>query len=74
MSNNNSQSETTPNLKYYAKSLNLNRIISTSTESKVINDKENDKNIEDKLCKNLSDGEFLRDPSDCASFWTCFLG
>jgi hypothetical protein len=74
MSNNNSQSETTPNLKYYAKSLNLNRIISTSTESKVINDKDNDKNIEDKLCKSLNDGEFVRDPSDCASFWTCFLG
>jgi hypothetical protein len=25
-------------------------------------------------CENLDDGEFVRDPNDCASFYTCFMG
>ena len=25
-------------------------------------------------CENLSDGEFVRDPTDCAAFYTCFMG
>jgi hypothetical protein len=25
-------------------------------------------------CENLEDGEFVRDPNDCASFYTCFMG
>ncbi len=26
------------------------------------------------ICENLSDGELVRDPRDCGSFYTCFLG
>lgn len=35
---------------------------------------ENEAEIKDKICHNLNDGEFVRDPSDCSSFYTCFLG
>lgn len=33
-----------------------------------------DDDVKEKVCQNLNDGEFVRDPSDCTSFFTCFLG
>jgi hypothetical protein len=33
-----------------------------------------DDSTNENICDNLSDGELVRDPGDCSSFFTCFLG
>ena len=33
-----------------------------------------DGSTNENICDNLSDGELVRDPQDCGSFYTCFLG
>ena len=59
------------NLKHISKS-SFNSNHKKTPLPKIVIKKPDDNN--ENFCDNLNDGELVRDPSDCSSFFTCFLG
>lgn len=52
---------------------NRNLILNTIEPNMFVEEKYLPKKL-NQGCENLSDGEFVRDPADCAAFYTCFMG